>query len=81
MAHHIVKELYQLINQQIQARELLGAELFKAEAMAYVASEDAFLGCPRLVAAHYLCALKDLIEQARAINEEALTLLLKRRKI
>jgi len=80
MARHIVNELHELINQQIQARELLGVQLFKAEAMAYVASEDGFLDCPCLVTNHYLWALKDLIEQIRAMNEEASMLLLRRSK-
>jgi len=81
MAHHIVNEFHQLINQQIQAREKLGEQMFKAGSLAYIASEDGFLERPAVVTSHYLWALKDVIEQIKVTNEEALTLLLKRSRV
>ncbi len=77
MADHSLKELSALINQQVTSRENLSIQLLKAKALLDIALDDHFSTHSTALIYAYLLTLDDVVEKARALNEESLDRLLK----
>lgn len=81
MAAEILPHLLSLINQQIEAQEDLSDCLSKAEALAQVAVTPGFVELSEPVIYNYLWLLSDIVIQARNLNQQSLSTLLKQRPI
>jgi hypothetical protein len=80
MADYSVNDLLNVINQQIESRETLSDHLWKADALVNVAARCRdFFDYPTLNLHYYLLILSDIIEHAKAANEQSLKILLRQR--
>lgn len=70
--------LLSLINQQVEDQELLSEYLLKAEALTQIALVEDFLEQPAKILYYYLWALNDIVERARVMNEQSLSVLMKK---
>ncbi len=77
MSQNTVSNYLTWINHQITAQETLLGHHFKAEAMLQLLLESDASDRPMWLIHNYLCALSDIIYQAKTINESLLNTLLK----
>jgi hypothetical protein len=81
MAEHSVNHLSSLINQQIDYQEDLSEHLSKADALAKVALSNDFFDTSDEIKRNYFWALNDIIDSAKMINEQTLSLLFERKTV
>ena len=75
MAESIVTQFMSLLNHQVNSHQNLATYFSKIEALVQVAlKNDTF---PGVLAHDYLWVLSDIVSQARELNEDALSSLLK----
>jgi hypothetical protein len=79
MADNSVNHLHDLINRQIDYQEDLSDCLSKADALAKLALGNDFFECQNEIQQNFLWALNDIIDNAKVINEQTLSLLFERR--
>ena len=82
MAIGMLTQLSSLINHQVDSHEILATYLSKVDTLLQVAMKnDGFLGYPAVIPYDYLWVLSDIVEEAKAFNEDSLNFLLKNRLI
>ncbi len=82
MAIDMLTQLSSLINHQVNSHETMATYLSKVDTLLQVAMKnDGFLGCPAVIPYDYLWVLSDIVEQAKAFNEDSLDFLLRNRFI
>jgi hypothetical protein len=80
MADTSVTHLLALIHQQIDYQEDLSNCLSKAEALTKIALSNDFFDCSDEIKHNFLWTLNDIIDNAKMINEQTLSLLFERKK-
>ena len=81
MTEYSVNHLSDLINTQIDYQEDLNDFLSKADALAKVSLSNDFFDCSDEIKRNYFWALSDIIDSAKIINEQTLSLLFERAKV